>query len=422
MSIYALVDCNNFYASCERVFQPYLNNKPIVVLSNNDGCIVARSNEAKALGIPMGAPMHEYRKICINNNVKIFSSNYQLYGDMSQRVMDSLKHFCPNIEIYSIDEAFLQLDSFEKNFDLIKYALHIRQKLNIWLGIPVSIGIAPTKTLAKIANHVAKKSTSTGIFDLRDINQRENILTALPINEIWGIGKRLSLKLNELGINTAKQLRDANPKYIRKHFGVVVERIVLELNGISCLGLEMVKPKKNITSSRSFGKPITELQPLSEAISHYATRACIKLRNQSSKAQGIYVFITTNKHKPNEPQYRNSMIQGFVEPTADTNLIIRIAKNCLDQLYRSGYKYKKAGVILTDIISNRHKQNDLFSENDLQDKREKLMQVVDNINAQMGTNTIFNAAQGITRHWRMREEMKSNRYTTCWDELLQVVV
>lgn len=253
MSIYALVDCNNFYASCERVFNPQLEKKPVIVLSNNDGCIVARSNEAKALGLPMGAPYFKFEKMCLEKNVFVFSSNYELYGDISNRVMQVLQHFCPEIEIYSIDEAFLQLDKFSI-WNLTNLMFEIRKKVKYWTGIPVSIGFGPTKTLAKIANKIAKKQSTSGVFDLCDEKIREDILANFLLEDVWGIGNRLSTRLNDLNIYTAKDLRDSNPKRMRKHFGVVIERIVQELRGSPCLTLESAQPRKQICSSRSFGK------------------------------------------------------------------------------------------------------------------------------------------------------------------------
>jgi DNA polymerase V len=296
MSCFALIDCNNFYVSCERVFDPTLEKRPVVVLSNNDGCIIARSNEAKALGIPMGAPLFQYRSLCQQHQVKILSSNYALYADMSQRVMAILGQFCPDMEVYSIDEAFLKFNNFNY-FNLKIYTQNIQEKIKQWTGVPVSIGLGPTKTLAKVANYQAKKSGT--MYDLCDLALIPLLLNRIPVNEIWGIDRRLTEQLNHRGIQTADQLRCANPKLIRKWFSVVVERIVMELNGVSCLDLESVQPKKQIMSSRSFGKPVTGLEELNAAISTYTARAAIKLREQHSKAQSIYVFIQTNQHNKN---------------------------------------------------------------------------------------------------------------------------
>lgn len=419
--IFALVDCNNFYASCERIFNPSLEHKAIVVLSNNDGCIVARSNEAKLLGIPMGAPYFQYSKLLKQNKVTIFSSNYTLYGDISQRIMTALRLFCSDVEIYSIDEAFLQLHAFSQQ-DLINYCKNIRQKIKQWIGIPVSIGIAPTKTLAKVANYMAKRHSIEGIFDLRNAVMQETILKSFDIKNIWGIGQRLSLKLNQLGIKSALDLRDYPQKIIRQHFGVTVERTVLELRGIPCLSLEATKPNKSIIASRSFGKPITHYEDLAEAISYHTARASEKLRQQNSKAQGIYAFITTNVFRDKGKQYNNGQLCTFIEPTADTRHLIQAAKKALQKIYRTGYKYHKAGIILTDIISADYYQQDLFINSNAAEnfKHNHLMQVIDNINRQMGKQTLFFAAQGTKPYWMMRVDCKSPKYTTSWQELVQV--
>ena len=419
--VYALVDCNNFYASCERIFNPALNNKPLVVLSNNDGCIVARSNEAKALGITMGAPFYQLRALFQRHQVQVFSSNYTLYGDISQRVMASLRLLCPEVEVYSIDEAFLRFDGFAPG-ELQSYAENLREKIHTWVGIPVSIGIAPTKTLAKVANRIAKSQATSGICDLRNPRLQKSILQTFPIKDIWGIGSHTTAKLQQLGITTAQQLRDYCPKAIRQQFGVVVERIVLELRGFACLTLEKVLPKKNIISSRSFGKLITDYDDLAEAVSHHATRAAAKLRKQQSKAQGIYTFVSTNPFRNAEPQYQNGKIQGLVVPTADSSTLVKAAKNALKQIFRPGYQYYRAGIMLMDITSMECQQQDLFIDHSaIQLKREKLMQVMDQLNRQMGSNTVFLAAQGVDNAWKMRADRRSPRFTTDWGELVRVI-
>ncbi len=420
-SVYALVDCNNFYASCERIFNPALNHKPLVVLSNNDGCIVARSNEAKALGIAMGAPFYQLRALLQRHQVQVFSSNYTLYGDISQRVMTSLRLLCPEVEVYSIDEAFLRLDGFASG-ELPRYAESIREKIYTWIGIPVSIGIAPTKTLAKLANRTAKSQATSGICDLRDPRLQQSILQTFPVKDIWGIGSRTTAKLQRLGITTAQQLRDYCPKAIRRQFGVVVERIVLELQGIACLTLEKIQPKKNIIASRSFGKIITDYEDLAEAVSQHTARAAVKLRQQQSKAQGIYTFISTHPFYNSEPQYQNGKIQGLVAPTADSARLIQAAKSALKQIFRPGYRYYRAGIMLMDIVPMRCQQRDLFIDHSaIQVKREKLMQTMDQLNKQMGANTVFVAAQGVDNAWRMRADRRSPRFTTDWEELVRVI-
>lgn len=416
--IFALVDCNNFYASCERVFNPSLSTRPIVVLSNNDGCVVARSNETKALGIPMGAPYYQIKERIERNGVAVFSSNYQLYGDMSHRIMDSLRMFVPDIEVYSIDEAFLQLDGFAKT-DLFKMATDIRSTLFKWTGIPTSFGIAPTKTLAKIANRVAKKHTQEGVFDIRDPGLQTKILSTLSVEEIWGISHGLGKRLRCLGIYSALELRDAEPERIRKHLGVVGERIVYELRGVSCLNIEKINPKKSIMSSRSFGTLLSELEPIEEALANYAARACKKLRKQKSKAQGLHVFLKTNHFRKEDPQYSNGSTIGFSHPTSDTALIIHKGKKLLQSLYLPGFNYQKCGILLLDLVSENYEQDDLFTLND-SSKADQLMDVMDRINKSMGENMIFHAAQGIQRKWQMRSEKRSPRYTTSWAELAKV--
>lgn len=428
MSIFALVDCNNFYASCERVFAPKLKDKPIVILSNNDGCVIARSNEAKALGIPMGAPYFKYKKICMDNKIAVFSSNYQLYGDMSGRVMTSLKELAPELEIYSVDEAFLKLDDLSNN-DLNTYALSIKRKIGQWTGVPVSIGIGPTKTLAKLANLMAKKSNS-GVFDLRDEAICQEVLNNLKVGEVWGVGKNIATRLNGLGIITAADLKSQDSKYIRKIFGVVGERIVLELRGIVCFSLNTnPPPKQTIITSRSFSKPVTALVELEEAISDYAARACEKMRSQQSRAQGINVFIQTNPHQDQEAFYQNSLNFFFDEAIDDTRLVIKAAKELVSSLYREGLRYKKVGITLLDLSNDQlPSQTNLFSAagnkaiNVVDAKRQKtLMKVMDDLNEKMGRGTILLAAQGIEQEWSMKRGLKSSNYTTNWDDLPRVI-
>ena len=418
MPIFALVDCNNFYASCERLFQSQLRDKPIIVLSNNDGCVVARSQEAKQLDIKMGEPYFKVKAFCDHHNVAVFSSNYQLYGDLSQRVMETLRQFTPDLEVYSIDEAFLSLDGFS-HLDLADYAKEIRSRVKQWTGIPVSIGIGSTKTLAKVANHVAKRRTKTGVFDIRDQELQADILESFPVKDIWGIGRRWAKKLPDFGVETALELRQAKPTLIRRHFTVVGERIVRELNGVSCLPLEAMTAKKNIMSSKSFGSIQTEFQPIAEALSCYAARACEKMRDQGSKTQGIHVMLRTSRFREGSPQYSNGMNYSFPIPTSDTRLIVKAAKQCLKQIYRPGYGYQKTGVMLTDLISDSFQQQDLFLTGD-DSRSERLMAVMDRINKQMGRNTLYLASQGTERTWRMRCNLRSPRYTTQWDELPSV--
>ena len=419
MSIFALVDCNNFYASCERVFNPRLIGRPIVVLSNNDGCVIARSNEAKDLGIPMGAPYYQHKSFIEKNNVKVFSSNYQFYGDMSQRVMKSLSMMLPNqdVEIYSIDEAFLRLDGFVMR-DLFDWALEVTNNVLQWTGIPTSIGIAPTKTLSKIANHIAKKQTESGVFDLRDIDLQEYIMADLPVEELWGISRRWGKKLRSLGISTALQLRNTDPKFIQKKLSVVVERMVYELQGLPCLDLEKQVPKKSIMSSKSFGTLLDKLEPIEQALSTYAVRVCEKLRQQGSKAKSLYVFLQTNPFRVDQHQYRNSLKFEFDLPTSDTAVIIRVAKTLLKQIYKYGYYYHKCGIMLFNLVSEEYQQGHFFTPQD--SSRDSLMKSIDIINESMGRETIFYAAQGVNQNWKMKRNNLSPRYTTNWEELVKV--
>ena len=418
MKVFALVDCNNFYASCERVFDPRLKNRPIVVLSNNDGCIVARSNEVKALDIPMGVPFFEQQALIKKHRVVVFSSNYQLYGDMSQRVMDSLRLFAPDMEVYSIDEAFLRLDHLQPR-DLTEYCKTIRAKVFQWTGIPVSIGIGPTKVLAKVANRVAKKQTDNGVFDIRSRQTQDEILKTLEVKKIWGIARRWAERLGRMGIATASELRDASPVIIRKQLSVVGERLVRELRGHSCIDLEDIQPRKNIMSSKSFGNLLTDKEPMAEALANYAARACEKLRKQNSRAQGVHVFIQTNGFRETDKQYSNAITCALTVPTSDTRLIIETAKSCLNRIYKPGYRYKKIGVMLLDLIPASLEQKHLFADSDPRPS-DYLMGVVDRINRDHGPDTLFFGAQGVNREWKMRCGSRSPRYTTQWDELLRV--
>ena len=418
MKIFALVDCNNFYASCERVFDPSLKRRAIVILSNNDGCIVARSNEAKALGIPMGVPLFEQKALIKKHNVAVFSSNYQLYGDMSQRVMNSLRLYTPDMEVYSIDEAFLRLDHLQPR-NLYEYCKTIRAKVLQWTGIPVSIGIGPTKVLAKVANRVAKKQTDDGVFDIRSQQKQDEILETLDVDKIWGIAGRWSEHLGRMGINKASELRDASPIIIRKHLSVVGERILRELKGQSCIDLEVIQPRKSIMSSKSFGNLLTKKEPIEEALASYAARACEKLRKQNSRAQAVHVFIQTNGFRETDRQHNKGLTCTLTTPTSDTRIIIEAAKFCLNRIYKYGHRYKKTGIMLLGLIPASLEQKQLFV-NFNHRPGDQLMDIVDRVNKDHGPDTLFFGAQGVTREWKMRCGLRSLRYTTQWDELLMV--
>ena len=439
--MYGLVDCNNFYVSCERVFNPLLKGQPVVVLSNNDGCIIARSNEAKALGIPMGAPLHLYKKVIDQNNVFTYSSNYTLYGDMSARVMDSLSHFIPNMEIYSIDEAFVSLKGFNLN-SLIEEMSDIRNFIYQWTGIPISIGIGPTKTLAKLANKIAKKYVSNGVYTVTISDQLTQILDDMKLEDIWGISKGWGVRLRSIGIKTPLQLQQADPRQIRKIISVIGERIVYELRGNSCLDLEEVVNKKSITVSRSFGYMIDDKDNLKKALANHVVRATEKLRYQDSLCSGIHVFINTNRFRKEDLQYSNGAMINFEEPIDNTVIIINESFKLLEKIYRSNYNYKKIGIVLLGLKQNKKNiiengyiiQSNLFTVNQklsgYSKKSDICMKLFDDVNSRMGKKTLFYGSQGMQKisnktkepidKWSTRSSFKSPSYTTKWNELLKV--
>ncbi|WP_344965235.1 translesion error-prone DNA polymerase V subunit UmuC [Oceanisphaera sediminis] len=411
--VFALVDCNNFYASCERLFRPDLNGRPIVVLSNNDGCVVARSAEAKAMGIGMGVPYFKIKEAYERAGGVVFSSNYALYADLSRRVMTVLEMQVPRVEVYSIDEAFLDLSGLEHLVSLSEFAADIRQRVLRWVGIMVGVGIAPTKTLAKLANYAAKRWPATdGVVDLRDPIRQQKLLQLVPVEEVWGIGRRLARQLNEMGIRTAWQLAKANQKVIRRQFSVVVERTVCELNGLSCLALhEQPEPKKQIISSRSFGERITEFQSMREAVSKYTSRAAEKLRVQQEYCRLVQVSLRTSPFSPQEPFYSNSAIVELGLPTADSRELVQAACQGLRQIWKAGYRYQKASVMLTDFWPPGSYQQNLFETPCSKPKSQALMQVMDNINSS-GKGRVFLAAEGIEQEWQMKRGFLSPAYTT----------
>lgn len=414
----ALVDCNNFYASCERLFQPKLRGQPVVVLSNNDGCVIARSNEAKALGIGMGDPWHLNKSKFAKHGVIVRSSNYTLYGDLSARVMTILRTFTPNLEVYSIDEAFLDLNGFT---DLEAHARHLRATVLQWTGIPVSVGIAPTKTLAKVANRTAKKQPGRGgVCLLLNEADQTAALADLALTDLWGVAGRMAARLNKLGITTPLQLRDAEPDHIRTQLGVVMERMVLELRGTPCHAMVERNPdNKSIIASRSFGRPIIQRHELEEAVSSHVERAAEKLRRQKLAASVLRVFVMTNPFKPEEKQYSAAHAVKMPVATADTARLLKAAKHGIDRLWRDGYRYKKAGVELVDLAPAALVQGDLWTRPD-DARRKTLMATVDRLNADNGRSTLLFAASGVRRGWKLRCERRLPRYTTCWDELLTV--
>jgi DNA polymerase V len=414
----ALIDCNSFYASCERIFNPKLLGKPIVVLSNNDGCIITRSAEAKALGIKMGEPYFKAKKIIEKNNVKVFSSNYSLYGDISQRVMEILLGFSPEVEIYSIDEAFLNFKGF-KNHELLTYCKHIRQTIKQWVGIPVSIGVGSTKTLSKIANHLAKKEADyEGICILKGDEKIEEALNRIEIGDVWGIGRRLSKFLRNYEVRTAKQFAFLDRRWIRKNMGVVGEKIQLELCGVSCLDLELLpSPKKSCCVSRSFSRPIEKIEELQESIANYGSRVAEKIREEGLIAQSMSIFVLTNHFNKKEKQYSSSIKLQLDYPTSDSKLIVKRAVEGIKRIYKEGYRYKKVGIILYELHSSSSVRGLLDYD---KPRTDSLMRSLDEINYRYGSATLRLAAEGIRRSWHMRREKVSPCYTTSFDQLMIV--
>jgi len=418
----ALVDCNNFYASCERVFNPNLEGKPVVVLSNNDGCAVARSNEVKALGIKMGEPWFKMEKLAKQHGIIALSSNYTLYGDMSARVMSILSNFSPQQEIYSIDECFLDLSGFA-HLSLVDYGQCIRETVKQNTGIPVCVGIAETKTLAKLANHCAKKGFAgkDGVCDFGLLShvERSTLFSSISVGEIWGVGRKHTEKLLTLGIHTVEDLRTADQERIRKHFSVVLARTVQELNDISCIELEEAGvPRQQIMVSRSFGAKVSSLSELSESVAQYATLAAEKLRHDCSVASSLCVFVRTAPFREDEKQYHNSVIVPISNPSDNTSRLIGAALSGLKQIYLDGFRYKKTGVLLMALQPKATMQHDLFADADYQMKSDSLMQVMDAINHKMGKGSLSTGASGIRQRWSMRREKKSPDYTSDWNELI----
>lgn len=411
--MFALVDVNSFYASCETVFRPDLRGKPVVVLSNNDGCVIARSAEAKALQIPMGAPYFKLKNDFRRNNVQVFSSNYALYADMSNRVMTTLEDMAPAVEIYSIDEAFMCLDGMQRLTSLDDLGRKVRARIKQETHLTVGVGIAQTKTLAKLANHAAKKWSKTGgVLDLSNTDRQKKLLALVPVEDVWGVGRRISKKLNAMGITTAKDLADQSTYIIRKHFNVVLERTVRELRGEPCLELEEFAPtKQQIVCSRSFGSRITEYMDMRQAVCAFAERAAEKLRKERQYCKQIAVFVRTNPHAEGEVFYGNQANGKLLTPSNDTRDIIRVAMDALDQIWLDGHRYMKAGVMLGDFFSQGVSQLNLFDEYRPQPNSEALMRVVDGLN-QSGKASLFFAGQGIEKSWAMKREMLSPAYTT----------
>ena len=412
----ALVDCNNFYVSCERVFRPDLAGVPMLVLYNNDGCVVSRSNEAKALGIKMGQPWFECKKLAEEHGILAMSSNYALYADLSNRVMSILSDFSPRHEVYSIDECFVDLTGIPKLRD-VSYAM--RARVGQWTGIPVCVGIGPTKTLAKLANHVAKKHPrSKGVFNYNALSeeQKTTLLQRIPVEEVWGVGHKLTKRLEPYGIRCVQELKEAHAPTLRAEFGVVMEKVQRELQEIPCIELQEIQPERQqIISSRSFGNMVTELPVLQDALSTFVANACAKLRGQGSHASVIQVFLQTNRFRKDLPQYMPSLAVPLPYPTNDSLEVIRWASALCERMFKPGYQYKKAGIMLSEISPVTQWQGDLLegevSTND------RLMQTLDALNQRFGRGTVKVSTQGVYRDWQMRQERKSPNYTTAWEEV-----
>jgi DNA polymerase V len=412
----ALVDCNNFYVSCERLFQPALRGKPVVVLSNNDGCVIARSNEAKALGVEMGSPWHLNKRTFADAGVIVRSSNYALYGDLSSRVATVLRQFSPNVEIYSIDEAFLSLAGFR---DLQDHATCLRKRVLQWTGIPVSVGIAPSKTLAKVANRRAKK-IGDGVCVLMDQESQTDALSELGLTDLWGVARRMEKRFYAIGIKSPLQLRETDPAILRKHFGVVVERMARELSGFPCLELvEIDAPKKSIMASRSFGQPVTSRIEIEEAVASFTERAALKLRRQNLVAGVVTVFVNTNRFNVQDRQYGNSRVVTLSVATGDSRKLLGAAIRGLDDIWRDGYRYKKAGVLLDELCPVEQVQSDLWGVPD-DAKSKSLMAAVDQINQRHGRETVRLATSGVDQRWKLRCEHRSAHFSTAWSDLLEV--
>lgn len=417
--MFALVDCNNFYASCERVFNPALNGKPIVVLSNNDGCVIARSNEAKALGIPMGAPAYQYQPVFERHQITVFSANFPLYGDMSHRVMSILSQYSPEQEIYSIDECFLNLAGIRE--ELHAYGLKMRNHVLKWTGIPVSVGIAPTKALAKLANRIAKKfpERTQGAYVIDTEEKRIKALKWLTVEDVWGIGRRGAKKLKAAGINTAYQFTQLSKAWVLKNMTIVGLRLQDELNGISVLEMEPAELKQSIAVTRTFEQEYSNFEEVSERITTFTVAGAEKLRKQHSLCQAVSVFIETSRFREPDEQYSNSIVVKLPFATLSSMEIVKFAQEGLKKIYRKGYRYKRAGVVLMHFVQEENLQRSLFFNSD--PRHAPLMSAVDKLNGKYGSHKIRLASQD-TKVWKMKQEKLSRHFTTNINEIIEVKV
>ncbi len=417
--MFALVDCNNFYASCQRVFEPHLIGKPVVILSNNDGCVIARSNEAKVLGVPMGAPAFEYKKLFEDNNVFVFSSNYALYGDMSSRVMNILSTFSPDIEVYSIDEAFLKFQGFEK-FDLQEYGITIQRKVTKGTGIPISVGFAPTKALAKVANKIAKKfpEKTKSVYIIDTEEKRIKALKWTKIEDVWGIGRKHAKRLQNSKVTNAFQFTQLTDEWVRREMSVVGLRLKHELQGKPTLNLEVAKDKKMIATTRSFDKMHTKIEDISERVATFTASCAEKLRRQNSHCNMVMVFVHTNGFRKDQPQYSRNIVIKTDFPTNSTIELNHYAQIGLNQIFKEGYHYKKAGVIVMGLTPNNETQLSLFSASN--PKHQPLMSVVDKLNKSIGQTKVRFASQSMGRQWKMKQEKLSASFTTKLKDVIQI--
>lgn len=418
--MFALIDCNNFYASCERVFRPDLAGKPICVLSNNDGCVISRSDEARRLPVPMGAPLFKWEAFFRENGVHVFSGNFALYGDMSNRVMTILSDFSPEMEVYSIDEIFLHWPEDEE-FDPLELGTTMRKKVMQWTGLPTSIGFGPTKALAKIANKIARKFPQLdNVYAIDTEEKRLKALKWMPIGDVWGIGRKLTKRLQKEGIKTAYDFTQLSDEWVRKNMAVIGLRLKHDLEGKPTLQLEDVQPKRNIAVTRSFDINYTELEQLRERITSFAVACAEKLRQQQSDCSSVMVFIHTNWYNDSRPQYSKSIVVRFPFPTHSSIEIAKFAVQGLEQIFQPGYFYKKAGVIVHELTPINQRQISLFENSD--PRHAKLMRSIDRINRHFGQQKVRLASQDQKRIWKMRQEHLSRRYTTNISEIMTIKV
>lgn len=420
--LFGLVDVNNFYVSCERAFNPRLANVPVVVLSNNDGCAVARSNEVKALGVKMGTPWFQMKELARQHGIVALSSNYTLYGDMSNRVVSILREFAPDIEVYSIDESFLRVETVDHLYGgATAMGQSMRHRIRQWTSLPVCAGFGESKTLAKLANHLAKKNpVFDGVCDLTALTdaQRQHWMAEIEVGEVWGVGRKIAARLQTMGIRSVLDLATADLKLIRRQFGVVLERTVSELQGTSCLELDdLADPKQQIMASRSFGEMVEDLAELGEAVAWHIDRAAEKLRDQGSVAGAVYVFIQTNRFRQADPQCNPGVVVPLADVSDDTRALTTAAMKGLKNIYRPGYSYKKCGVMLMELTAKQQQQETLFNDAAARAKTAKLMVAMDAVNSVWGRGTLRTGAAGMSKGWAMRSENRSPRYTTSWDEL-----